>query len=217
MAVRDPKSGKFVSQDDFSRFDDIAQMHSTLETSVPASDVGGQTGQTLGQFGNFEGEQLYEIEEIIDRGQVAALLWAHHRLIAYIGSTQTADGTVRASFEVSSSANRTVGRNLQSTDDIGDASGNFTIESSQNFDDTADIIGPVLEAVGYGPITDGANGVGGAGTAGFQDWEGPVMVSPVFDDRDDIIVNGSIAHSNVSDAALHADLETWHVWGILEE
>lgn len=216
---RDPQTGQFVSSKELDQFDSIEQVHATSAYRVAAAAVGGQTGADFGQETEFEGVPLYSLEDqVIDRGEVAALLWAHHRIVAYITSTQTADGTIRGAIEISSSPERqTVFELGPGMDDIGDQTGDFTVQSEELVDDTADVIGPALEAVGFGPITDGTNGVGGSGNAGTQDWEGAPMVSPIFDDRDDMFVNGAIEHSNVADAALHVDAQVWHVYGRIED
>lgn len=180
----------------------------------------GTTGQTLGETSSFEGVRLYEVADVLDRRQLAVLLWARHRLVVYIGSTQTADGTIRANFEVSTSPNQNIANGVDAGAGAIEDQGGTEISlevNPQEDSDTDDVIGPSLLAVGFGPITDGTNGVGGAGTAGFDDWEGPVMVEPVFDSRDELFVNGQVEASNVSDAAIHADLETWHTYGIIDD
>lgn len=216
MPHRDPETGRFRSLS-FDEFDRIEQIHNDPTYSVAAAQVGGQTGQTLGQSSTFEDVQVADFGDIMDRTELGVLLWAYHSLVVYISSTQSADGTVRSEMEISLSSGREDAGGVIAGTDIDDQ-GDFTIDGGNEEPRNAtDLVGPILRAVGFGPFSDGGTGVGGAGTAGQVEWEGPPMVRPLVDATDELLNHGAIQHSNVSDAALHAELECWWVVGVLED
>lgn len=199
-------------------FDRFESVYFEGQFSAPAADLGGQTGQGLGQDATFEGFDVFDVGEVLDRRDIGIPVWCRHQLWAYIGSTQTADGTVRADLEISLSATRKVAQPVgDNITDVADTSGDFGVDvNSEDFLATDDLVGPSLEAVGHGPITDGTNGVGGGGTPGKSEWEGNPMLPPILDAGDDVFFNGALEHSNVSDAAIHADIDAWWVIGVLE-
>lgn len=223
MPHRDPHTGQFLPDgESMEAFDRFEEVYDRVELSVPAADIGGQTGQDFGQDGSLEGEVFYGMDEgLLDRDEIAVMLWAEHHLIAGILSTQTADGTVRATVEISGSPEPSAAtRRLAAVQlsDAPDTSGDFTIErASPGPQVTGDLVGRPLEALGYGPFSDGATGVGGAGTAGTDDWQGSMAANPVFDDRDDLFYHATLEHSNVADAALFAALSARHVYGVIQD
>lgn len=218
MPHRDPKTGKFVSgdRDDFDR---IEQLHAVDTLSVPAADLDGATGQNFGEESRYEGEELYDFEEVLDRDEVGVMLWQAQQIVVYGLSTSTADGTVRGAVELSFSPSESFQFNTGGTTDLDDQTGTgFAIESGEQFfSDTGDVIGRHLQAVGYSPFSDGATGVGGSGGAGIDSWEGPILVDPVVDDRDSLFHNGVIEAQNVADASVHMDLAVWTVLGAMED
>lgn len=218
MPHRDPETGKFTANehDDYDR---VEEQYFGLHLSVPASDVGGQTGQTFGQDGSFEGLLAYDAEVFLDRDEIGVMLWAEHNLVTGILSTQTADGTVSAILEVSAAGDRQVSA-FAGASDIADASGDFTVETGNAIAggevNTGDLVGRPLHAIGYGPITDGNASLAGSGSAGEDEWVGSPAAEPVWDVRDSIFVNGIMEQSNVSDAALYAQIQGRHVFGVME-
>lgn len=213
-----------MSGDDLEQFERVDEIHDTQVLSVPASAVGGQTDQEFGQSGQFEALEMYELDDVaLDRDEIAVLLWAEHDLIAGILSTATADGTLHVGLEVSASpALSAITRPLGGaslTPGVGshETSGDFDVEIANNAaENNADIVGRTLHALAYGPITDGATGVGGAGTAGTDEWVGSPAAEPVWDVRDSMFLNGFVEHSNDDDAALFAELRYRHVYGVME-
>lgn len=219
MPHRDPETGKFVSTaDSVEEFDEIEEVHGQALMTIAAANLDGSVGQTFGQEASFESEPLYSLDtEILDRREVAVLIWAEHRLDVYLKSTATADGTVRAAIEVTTSPDLHPSEGVDAPNTVEEQDTGPTIDIDMEIEQDAEHIGRVLNAVGFSPITDGTNGVGGAGTAGFDTWEGAPMASPVFDDRDDILMNGFIETSNVTDNAVGVDLTVRHVYGVLED
>lgn len=215
---RDPDTGEFISEDDLESFERIEEVNEQVHLSVPASGVGGQTDQGFGQEGTFEGLLYFNLEDILDRDEIAVLLWAEHRLWLTSPSTQTADGTVSALMELSASpeASAIADDPLTAGDlaDIADTGGDFTVEHDSTSADTgADTVGRPLNAIAHSPFSEGA-GAGGGGTPGDDEWVGQPYAEPVFDIRDDLFVNGYMEHNNISDASLYARITSRHVWGV---
>lgn len=201
---------------DQADFDKFEEAFFSQKFSVPAADLSGATGALFGEEGRWEGRGLYSLDDLIDRDQLAVMLLAEHHLEVYVTSTETADGTVRAEMEVSTSpaASEAVDL-LDSANDVADTAGALPVDADGSGVITSDLVGRALSAVAFGPFSDGATGVGGSGVAGVDWWEGVPVANPVFDDRDDLFVNGVIEASNIADAAIHADLHVRHVYGVV--
>lgn len=221
---RDPQTGKFVKDSDHD-FDEIEEFRVIEHLSIPASTLDGSTGERGGQQVNFEGVLQYDLEEVIDRHQVAVLLWAHHRMNLYFNATATTDGTATASVEWSISparkAARVVGDATQAVDDTESPSGITTVNRDQQrgLSESQDMIGPVLQASAVNSWFDVAvdTNHGGAGDQGETEWEGGVFADPVLDDRDSFYWNGSIDVWNTADQAVHLDVSSWHVYGVMDD
>lgn len=221
MSVRDPQTGKFVSPED-AGYDDWEFATNYLSHNVPASQLGGATDGTIGEAYNFEGLPLYEMDELLDRDEAADLVRAIHVLEAGITSTETADGTLRATMEISTSPDRKVANEVagQGTGISGEFNGGGSITDASAlgerlvFEDSRDLLGRPLTALAYGPITDGTNGVGGAGTAGTDrvDIEDPIGFD--LHPRDEMFVNGAVEVANVDDTSVVFSLYTQHVYGV---
>lgn len=210
--ARDPQTGQFTSgQSRAVDFDLYDVQHFRREVSISAADNDGSTGEFGGQRRQTEPFDLMQAGGGINRGWVLDLVRLDVRLLAWINSTQTADGTVQATMAIS-----TGGQGALLSDSVS-ASGSGVIASDPTFDELSNIprggdvdadVLTYLTAIGFGPITDGAAGVGGAGTVGededrliFDPDEGPT-----FGHDDDITAELEIAQWNVADAATHATL-----------
>lgn len=204
-----------IDEDDFDRFDNV---NAAVDLSVPASDLGGGTGQTFGQQGDFEGLTLFDLGDILDSDEIGVLLEAEHRLTSGILSTSTADGTALVSAQIASDPDLdTPPSPFAGPADIDDSSGNFNVESAgRRVAVSNDVLGRVLTTISYAPITDGAQGVGGAGTSGTDKWHGTAVPSPLFDVRDQIYVNGLIEQSNVDDASIYTKVNCQWTFGIMD-
>lgn len=189
---------------------DVEPVHIQTDFDVPAADLGGGTGQGFGEGGAFRGVNLLDMEDLIDRDEMAILLRANIRSMAMAPSTQTADGSVHSVVEIATDDNviAAADTTLGPWEDVDD-NGGFQLTpqaSSTNVaDNTDDIIGRVLESFSGSPFSDGATGVGGAGSTVIDEFDYlyPVRDGPAFDQRDDLYINGFLEHSNVSDAAIH--------------
>lgn len=220
MPHRDPETGKFVGGESHDDFDEIEQIHADQTFTIPAADLSGATGQGLGASVSFDGVELYDVDEILDRRDIGVLVWAHHQINVYIPSTETADGFVRGSMEVSTSPERQVAGGIGTDNEPADQTGTLASGvdmASQDFSDTIDVLGPQLVATGGGQFSDGASGVGGASDGNQDEWEGPVIADPTLDARDSIFASGNFAVANVDDASVSMDVQVWHVFGLLAD
>lgn len=202
---------------DFDRFEETTGVP---QISVAAADLTGATGQYFGEQTLFEGVTLYDVDALLDRDELAVMMWAEHHLEVYATSTETADGTVRGVIEISASPDRITNATLAagSSEDIADLEQSAFQPEVDHFNaPSADLIGRPLNATGFAPFSDGATGVGGAGTSGNDWWEGSPTAEPDFDARDELYLNGGIEVSNIDDSAIHVDVSYRHVYGVMED
>lgn len=206
---RDPQTGKFVSGDSY---DDYEVITFDAAVGVEAADLNGGTG-FAGQSEFYNGLEIIDYDEVVDRNERLDLLRAEHRLLVYANSTETADGTVVASAEISSAPTITdVGAVRQDQTDVD--GGPVVGEGRQ--DDTIDLLGRPLVGAGYGPFSDSSTGVGGAGSSMhdrvvIHNPPGPIGT---FHPRDELFVNGEIDAWNIDDAGVHLDIKGQHVYGV---
>ena len=205
-------------------YERMEQVHAQNHLSVPAADLDGDTSYIFGEESEYEGLELADFGDILDRDEVGIVQWVSHRLDVAIVSTGTSDGTARVAAELSfSPAASPAFTNVRSQgrSDYADQTGvNFTIEALDpegTITESGDVVGSVLTAYGTQAFSDGATGVGGSGVPGSSEWEGPVMVDPVVDDRDALYSNGVIEVNNVADAAVHVDVSLWASLGVMED
>lgn len=212
MAARDPETGKFVSAEGF---EDVEVVSFSAGLGVEAGNLAGATGFDGGSEHNFDGGELIDYDDVVDRNEMLVLLAGWHRLVTYINSTQTADGTVLATVEISSSPAQQMGFNITATDtDVFDTTQN--IVGSSNREDSIDVVARPMTAVGHGPITDGTNGVGGAGAAGEDTvrFGRPPGEAASFHPRDELFLNGELTQWNVDDAGIHIMVTGQHWYGV---
>lgn len=213
MVHRDPQTGQFV--EDSEVYDDIEVVSFEANAGVEASNLGGATSFD-GANDNFEGIEVIDYDDVVDRNEELHLLTAMHRLTVFANSTETADGTVACGVEVSASPSRTgfaqVGANVASV-------GNDDAVGAGFNDDTIDIIGRVLTGVGGAPFSDSATGVGGGGSAGEDQvtLENPPAEMARFHPRDELFVNGQFRVWNIDDAGVHMDLQGQHIYGVVTD
>lgn len=185
------------------------------EFSVAAADLDGTTGQGGGQAFHDDDRILREPAEGIPRGATAELVAVLMHMDVFQNSTTTADGTVLAALEWSSSG----------TPEIADADGISTAIGNAGTVDLVDLVHTadsdvlfIQAAVGHAPFFDSTNGVGGAGHVGTSVWEvnyrNEFGSGPVFE-RDDE-VHGHIAFKqwNIADAAIHALVRGQMYWDV---
>lgn len=215
MVRRDPQTGEFVAEEQ-DAFDDIEVVSFNANTYVDAANVDGSTSGGLSEGYIAEGIEVIDYDDIVDRNERLQLLTAAHRLTAYIGSTETADGTVRAQAEVSSAPSVQMVQALGGNEDY-DGTGN--VVGNKRSSDTIDVLGRPMLAVGMAPFSDSASGVGGGGSAGEDEAElkNPPEIMGSFHPRDELFVNAVLEHNNVDDAAIHADVTGQHVYGVIQD
>lgn len=216
MPQRDPSTGKFVASDS-ERFGDIEVVTWKTAVGVPAADNTGAASFSGGDDSTFEGVQVVDYDEIVDRNETLVLLSANHRMTVYSNSTSTADGTVRGMAEVSASPARAVAGALGAPRDVE----NVTDSLGGNVDDSIDLLGRPMLAVGTSPFSDGTTGVGGGGATGIDEVDLDREDLPAdlaeFHPRDELFVNGAWDIWNIADAGVHMDLTGQHVYGVLSD
>lgn len=193
------------------QFDDIEIVNFDAHAGIPAADLTGGTTFQGGDGANTDpGLQVVDYDDVLDRDEEAVLLWGWHQLAAFINSTETADGSLHAAVEISSSPSFSMGRSLAGSD----LQGNF--DGRVNTDDDLDVLGRALRAFATGPFSDGASGVGGGGT-GDSD-EVTLETLPIdmarFHPRDELFVNLVVDVWNVDDAGIHTVTQGQHIYGI---
>lgn len=217
MVHRDPETGKFVS--DSGTYEDIEAVSFSANLGIEAANLNGAAGFIGGQTHPFEGVELVDYDEVVDRNERLELLAASHSLFVMANSTETADGTVTAALEVSADPALTDATKFaaRGSVDATDPSGQPVVGRSAT-DDSIDIIGKPLAATGHAPFSDGATGVGGAGSAGEDRYEADEFPGPMaeFHPRDELFANGQFTVWNIDDAGVHLTLTGQHVYGVVE-
>lgn len=209
--------GQFVSVDE-DMFSDIEVATFASNAGVTASDLDGETSFG-GEAQVFEGIEVIDYDEIVDRNEELVLLAAMHSLVVYANSTETADGTVAAGVEVSADPSLTPATSrVVDTRNNDLPPGDSQVTGTGSTDDSIDLIGRPLSAVGHAPFSDGASGVGGGGSAGEDSIS--LSMAPAefgrFHPRDELFVNGEIRAWNIDDAGVHANVSGQHVYGVVE-
>lgn len=211
---RDPKTGRFLPSGE-TGWDDIEVATFQGHVGVQAADLTGGTGFNGGDQERFEGLQLLDYDDFVDRNEELILLSAEHHLNVYANSTETADGTVRLTVTVSASPSVSTGLATSITTDAVDNN----VVGGADADDSIDHIGRLLIATGHAPFSDGATGVGGAGSAGEDTYRSTVFPAEFgrFHPRDELFLNGIFEVWNIDDAGIHGELYGQHVYGVIAE
>lgn len=212
MVHRDPSTGKFVSGQD-TEYSDIEVVTFSGSVGVQASNLGGTATFQGGDQKTFEGLELLDYDEFVDRNEELVLLSADHSMSVFANSTESEDGTVRASVEVSASPAIT-NENVIFTNSIDDGQ---AVGGAQS-DDSIDLLGRQLVATAHAPFSDTSTGVGGGGSAGEDRLK--IDQAPAefgrFHPRDELFMNGTFEAWNIDDSGVHVDLTGQHVYGVLE-
>jgi len=220
MPHRDPDTGQFLPHG-AERYEDIEVASWGVNLGVQASDLSGSTGFAGGDIDEFEGVQALDYDEFVDRNEELVLLQAQHSLTVYANSTETADGTVAAAVEISADPSLSDPTNLVagiSTNASVPPDSVVSARTSAGDDDSIDIIGRPLYAVGTGAFSDGSSGAGGGGSAGRDSVESDMFPAEFgrFHPRDELFVNGEFRVWNVDDAGVHLAVTGQHVYGVLD-
>lgn len=213
---RDPETGQFVSGSEYA---DIEVASFSVNAGVTAADLSGATGFDGGDQPGFEGAEILDYDDIVDRNEELHLLSAEHRIDLFVNSTETADGTVLGAFEVSASPSRTDVTTEAGAARTADLVTGTTIVGDTGRDDTIDVVGRPLVATGHAPFSDSSTGVGGGGSAGEDTYDSTVFPTEMgrFHPRDELFLNGQFTVWNIDDAGIHAQLTGQHVYGVIEE
>lgn len=215
---RDPVTGQFLPEGATEQFDDVEVVTFQGNVGVEASNLAGNVGFN-GELAQFEGEELVDYDDIVDRNEAVMLLMAHHALYVFQNSTATEDGVVEAIVGVSAAPSRTDVELLNhDTSAIAGATGGAV--GGARVEDTIDLVGRPLSAAGHSPFSDNTNQKGGGGSEGRDRVviRGPLPeVVGRFHPRDELFMNGQIRTWNIADAGVHVQLEGQHIYGVLED
>lgn len=211
---RDPETGQFLPRG-AEQFDDIEVATFAAGAGVAAANMTGGTGFEGGDVFSFEGLTILDYDEYVDRNEELHLITAYHELTVFANSTETADGNVVASVEVSSSPSLSgaVAPVTTNSQFDGDVAGG-TVDN-----DSIDTIGRPLQATGHAPFSDGATGVGGGGSEGHDTVAVAGLPSALarFHPRDELFFNGVLKAWNIDDAGIHALVQGQHVYGVARD
>lgn len=211
MPRRDPQTGQFVAGDDW---DDIEVASFRANTGVQAADLNGGVGFTGEQVSTYEGLELLDYDELVDRNEELVLLEAEHHMTVWQNSTATEDGVTQADVEISASPSGTMTGGIfnNSFDDTVTVGGSETT-------DTIDLIGRTMVATAHSPFSDTTNGMGGGGSEGTDTVriEHPPAEMARFHPRDELFLNGSFTTWNIADAGIHVEVTGQHVYGVLSD
>lgn len=208
MPHRDPSTGQFVAS---SSVEDVEIVSFGVPISVAASTLDGATDSFYGEQATFEGELLYDLDQIVDRHEVGELLRAEHRAVIQPTGTQTADSAAFLVAEIGASPSLKLPGGV--FDAADDQAGDFTINTILDHSDTVDLVGRPLVAMAQGPFTDGTNNLGGGGGPGDDSLE----LSPIgfdMDRRDEMYLSGKMGAQNISDGPVTAYVIGRHVYEI---
>lgn len=218
MVHRDPESGQFVA-DRHDQYDRIEEVATNFRMRGIAADLVGTTNNAWGEEATFDGEFVYDVDEVLGRDELGVMIWAEHYVSHTVTATQTADSTALWQLEIGTHETRAVAESAEAGDysDVGNPGGDFNAEIKiDNVSTDIDLIGPILTSMAQPSFAEGA-GAGGGGTPALLEWVGAPAHDPTFDARDDIQANGVVRIQNVSDATWHGECTLRHVYGVMEE
>jgi len=218
MPHRDPQTGQFTA-DQHSKWDDIEVVSFGANLGVQASNLGGGTGFNGGTNDAVEGVQLIDYDEIVDRNEELRLLSAAHVLSVYANSTETEDGTVVGSFEISADPSESRVTDVQTRPRGGQSQPPDNVVGTSADDDSIDLVGRVLTATAHAPFSDSSSGSGGGGSAGEDRYESAMWPAEYgrFHPRDELFCNGRLVTWNIDDSGVHAVISGQHVYGVMED
>lgn len=212
MLHRDPQTGQFTTMDG----DEYEYVHLNDHLWIPDGNLGGAGATLYGEETEFEGRVILDVEDIVDRHEVARLVHAESRVEPRIITPQTGTmGSIRGAFEVSASPARQVIGELDNTSLLDDQTG-VTVQGQLYEDDTADLPLLPLTVTMHSGMDDGTNGVGAGAFQTSDESRGPTPGSWDFDRRDEMYLNGVLEYNNV-DADVHIEFVHDLVFAIEED
>lgn len=203
--------GKFVSVEDANRYDDVEMWTATSNALIPTDELPTDDGAI-----NEEGHLILDMDDVIDRNEVATLLGVAYRLEPYAewGGDNPDPDPFEVYAEVSSAATRQA--NFGQLDETLQAEeGRLRIVNDGT--DSLDIIGRPLLGAYLAPIKDTTESIGAGGISNGDAWTGSVGDAQ-FHPRDEVYVNYSFAGtSEVSGAnGLGVLLNAQFVFGVTQ-
>lgn len=215
MPARDPQTGKYVAESDLDRYDDVEVASFHTGVAVPSTETG-TTDESI-----FQGIGIYELDDLIDRGEEGVLLYAYHRITPnFIDLDDTAPTEVgRYAWWTEISTAETIQVEIGQT--IGGQAGtnttgtNFDTFARTDMDDSVDLIGPPLHGEANQGFRDAVESAGGGAAIPPVQWEGQ-PADPRFHPRDSIHLSAHLGLDNVHDPGVTLQVAGQHIYGIRE-
>lgn len=214
-------NGKFMSADEAaSHYEDLEFITGSFQL---LSDSGDRTidGQTEGAY---EGVTLLDIDDIVDRHEVADLLYVdlvHGIETQGQTSGEEQSGLSKQAISASPSRSAVVDSGVTSFDDIDDFEETSDTFTNLQYDivDTDDADHPVRPymAAWSNHWEDGSNGTGASANRTFGRVTGPVPGEWDFDRRDELYVNGSLQLHGGNNLTFKVDTFYQMAFGIRED
>lgn len=191
--VRAP-DGTFQSIDDVS-FEEYEVVNARAMVHVDGHGSGVDP-DTYNSIGDVVGEEIIDMDDILDRRRDAVILNVDALWIVQSYHSGTGGQSVIGLAEISTAESRQIISIAEtgSLDDAEETSGNFSdIDINVNQADTFDLIAPPLGATSSAEYEDETNGAGGPGTTAQDRAQGPAPVPMEVNRRDSIFLNANFA------------------------
>lgn len=188
-------------------YNDVNRQDRYFHYSVSAAELDGTADQAGGQYFKIEDAESVGLHGNLRPTEEAELLRFEAELVAYINSTETADGSMEARATISLKGNNPMYENNDAGVFVADVNGTEwdRIDAGGSIDNR---ILTTHTMAATGPFSDGGSGVGGGGSGmrsyrevSFHDefGAGPIMDSS----SDDIYLHLEGRQWNIADAAIH--------------
>lgn len=181
--------------------------------AIPSGDI------TAPQTGDWEGALLLDLNDIIDRHEVATLIWVEATLSAQVESSSLEPLFASIRTEISSSPSRRVVFDRAVGGSLVDDSSFDSLNFRQEQSDSVDFITRPLVAHIGNQAEDDVDGTSWGGAYDRDTTYGPPPAPPWdFDRRDNLYINGAVnIRGSESDSSLGFELMTQMVFGISED
>lgn len=214
--------GKFVKTDEAHpgqtiEFEDLEFFTGEVEIEVGSGDLTGGRNVT-----EYEGVELLDVGEIVDRNEVAFLLHLEVGHSTWMEGTNNEDQYVHSHVELSARPALAAIHNQadagETIDDQESVAGDMTgVEKIISSTDDADLLSRPLTSQASRQILDGAGGVGAGGYAEQDQVSGVPPGRWDFDRRDEIYQNGVLYSDGQAGAGFAAGTDFQMVFGIADE
>lgn len=197
--------------------DDLEYINFNVDLKADPADSDGTQDQTYGQTGDYEGLELLDFDDLLDRHEVAHLVYMDAHLAVHIlQQAQTGNTMARGIHEFNARPSITAAHEAESYSNVATSSGDLTPESSTLTDDSADLPVRPLEAVATQAYRDDGNNQVATGAQGWDAVRGPIPGTWDFDRRDELYLNGVLEMDNWQAGSFHNSIAGQLVFAISE-